>query len=83
VTFTGMGIVQLHGWRNGVCHRCGWRGRVGEVRRRDRKVLMCSREFGRLCHECTGDLLQLQSPRRGIYGFRRVILKAERTRQVA
>ena len=49
-------VVRRRGY--GVCHRCGWRGNVGKVRRRDRKYMLSGRSFGRLCDECVVVLLQ-------------------------
>jgi hypothetical protein len=46
---------------HGVCHRCGWRGAVAKVRRRDRKMLQTGRSFGYLCRECTDDLLHIRT----------------------
>jgi hypothetical protein len=47
--------------RLGACHRCGWAGTVGKVRRRDRKRLLSGVTYGRLCPDCVADLLQGQS----------------------
>jgi hypothetical protein len=44
------------GQRSGTCHRCGWRGMVSTIGRRQRRRLGTS-EFGRLCDECVSDLL--------------------------
>ena len=46
---------------HGLCHRCGWRGAVAKVRRRDRKLLQTGRSFGYLCRECADDLLHISS----------------------
>ena len=43
-----------------VCHRCGWAGAIGKVRRHDRKVLKVGRPYRWLCQECTDDLLRVQ-----------------------
>jgi hypothetical protein len=46
-----------HRHRRGVCHRCGWRGSVAKVGRRNRALLRTDRACGRLCDECVEDLL--------------------------
>jgi Zn finger protein HypA/HybF involved in hydrogenase expression len=51
--------------RYGVCHRCGWRGEVAKIRRRDRRSLQSEIAYSRLCPECISDLYRLsdgQSP---------------------
>ncbi len=41
---------------SGVCHRCGWRGPVVKVGRRDRTLLHTSKGCRRLCDDCVDDL---------------------------
>jgi hypothetical protein len=43
--------------RTGVCHRCGWRGYVGKVRRRDSRCIQSGNANGRLYDECAAALL--------------------------
>ena len=43
--------------RYGTCHRCGWRGSVVRVTRRDRKRSLGDRTFTRLCEDCVDELL--------------------------
>ena len=47
--------------RHGVCHRCGWRGNVGKVLRRDRRYLVSGKTYGRLCEDCVAMLFHGQS----------------------
>jgi len=48
--------------RPGVCHRCGWKGTVGKLRRVDRKHLSPTGDsYGRLCAECLTDLFRAPS----------------------
>jgi len=75
------GIEELRGQRQGVCHRCGWPGIVGEVRWRDRRILKTGHRFGRLCHECVSGIYRAQPVFRSTYSVAAV--KAARTRQVA
>ncbi len=56
------GLVRID--RLGTCHRCGWAGATGKVRRRDRKVLKVGKEYRWLCQECTDDLLRVQESTR-------------------
>ena len=70
------------GRRYGVCHRCGWVGMVDPVRRRDRRRLQTGRSFGRLCQECTTDLLRASSAE-DLGGHRETQHKPERVRRVA
>jgi hypothetical protein len=50
--------LQQRGQRQGVCHRCGWRGIVGKLERRDREILKSAQHYGRLCQECVSDVFQ-------------------------
>jgi hypothetical protein len=82
------GIEELRGQRQGVCHRCGWPGIVGEVRGRDRRTLKTGRRFGRLCQECVNDIVRAQPVFRSTYSVAavkagRTTAKAGRIRQVA
>jgi hypothetical protein len=43
----------------GTCHRCGWTGQVSRVGRGDRKLLNVGWAYGRLCSQCTTDLMRL------------------------
>jgi hypothetical protein len=43
--------------RPGTCHRCGWRGMVSTVRRRERKHLPSGQSFARLCDDCLHELV--------------------------
>ncbi len=38
--------------RHGTCHRCGWRGMVSTVRRRERKHLPSGQSYARMCDDC-------------------------------
>jgi len=58
MAYASNGIEELRRQRQGVCHRCGWTGFVGVVRRPDRKRLHTGHQFGRLCHECVADLVR-------------------------
>jgi hypothetical protein len=51
----------VRGARDGVCHRCGWRGVVGKVRWRDRRQAAAPVPFSRLCQECADELLHGQT----------------------
>ncbi len=42
--------------RSGTCHRCGWKGPVAKVSRRERRTLDTGMTYGRLCAECTADV---------------------------
>jgi hypothetical protein len=82
------GIQELRGRRQGVCHRCGWPGIVGEVRGRDRRILKTGRGFGRLCPECVNDIVRAQPVFRSTYSVAavkagRTAAKSGRIRQVA
>jgi hypothetical protein len=46
--------------RRGVCHRCGWKGSVTKLARRERARLD-AKEFGRLCSDCVDDLVRIAS----------------------
>jgi hypothetical protein len=67
----------------GVCHRCGWRGAVVKVRRRDRKLMKTGRAFGRLCHECTEELLHIRKTSEPARAAGQGNLKSARHRRVA
>ena len=43
--------------RDGVCHRCGWSGRVARIGRHQRKILKFDRAYSFLCADCVNDLL--------------------------
>ena len=43
--------------RHGTCHRCGWRGHVAKITRRERRAFAGDRTFTRLCDECILELL--------------------------
>jgi hypothetical protein len=79
----GDGAGELGKQRQGTCHRCGWRGPVAKVSRRARKRLSIGNEYGRLCADCSGDLVKAQSalPRKSVPGHRK--LRAGRYRDVA
>ncbi len=51
-------MLRTHRHRQGVCHRCGWRGSVSKVGRRRRAQFRTSQVYGRLCDECVEDLLR-------------------------
>jgi hypothetical protein len=76
-----IGIQELRGQRQGVCHRCGWAGIVGVVRGRDRRILKTGHRFGRLCQECVNDIVRAQPVFRSTHSVAAV--KAGRVRQVA
>jgi hypothetical protein len=76
-----IGIQELRGQRQGVCHRCGWAGTVGVVRGRDRRILKTGHRFGRLCQECVNDIVRAQPVFRSTHSVAAV--KAGRVRQVA
>jgi hypothetical protein len=67
--------------RYGTCHRCGWKGPVAKVSRRERRNLEIGRSFGRLCDECVSDLLGAQDAT--ATGVKAGKLKAVRNRHVA
>jgi hypothetical protein len=75
------GIEELRGQRQGVCHRCGWPGIVGEVRHHDRRRLQSGHSYGRLCRECVNDLHRAQPVFRSTLTV--TAAKAGRSRQVA
>ncbi len=79
----GDGTGRLHKQRQGVCHRCGWSGPVAKVGRGDRKRLKIGRSYGRLCSECTDDLIRSQSTSPRAQGAGRAKSKAVRDRNVA
>jgi hypothetical protein len=88
MTYVSDGIEELRGQRQGVCHRCGWPGIVGQVRGRDRRILKTGHRFGRLCQECVSDVLRAQPVFRSTYSVAavkagRAAAKAGRIRQVA
>ncbi len=70
-----------HSQRYGTCHRCGWKGSVARVKRRDRKLLNIGHDYGRMCEECIHDLLgpQVEQNEREKAGKRRSV----RNRHVA
>jgi hypothetical protein len=72
----------FHKQRDGVCHRCGWRGLVLKVGRRERKSLGVDRSYGRLCRDCARDLL-IQHRSEPAKGARKSKLRAIRDRDVA
>jgi hypothetical protein len=76
-----VGVVRQK--RNGVCHRCGWRGSVGKVGRRYRHQLMATDHFGRLCDDCVTTLLHGRTVVSHPHWGRRPETKPERRRQVA
>jgi hypothetical protein len=81
-------IGELRGQRQGVCHRCGWVGIVGEVHGRERRILRTGHRFGRLCEECVNDVLRAQPVFRSTYSIAavkaaRAPAKTGRIRQVA
>jgi hypothetical protein len=69
--------------RHGVCHRCGWRGNVGKVLRRDRRRLVSSNSYGRLCEECVAVVFHGQSTLRDVRGIGHVRLTVVQDRDVA
>ena len=81
MTYVSDRIGELRGLRQGVCHRCGWAGIVGEVRGRERRILRTGHRFGRLCQECVNDIMRAQPVFRSTYSVAAV--KAGRIRQVA
>ena len=80
---TGDNAGMFRRTRHGVCHRCGWTGPVAKVRRRDRRVLQTGSEFGRLCHECTDDLLHIRKASEPLRVTGQSQLKSGRHRRVA
>jgi len=54
---SGAKKFKLQKHTSGVCHRCGWRGPVVKVGRRDRVLLHTSEGYRRLCDDCTDALL--------------------------
>ena len=88
MTYVSEGIGELRGQRQGVCHRCGWTGLVGEVRGRNRRILKTGHRFGRLCQECVNDVVRAQPVFRSTYSIAavkagRATAKAGRIRKVA
>jgi hypothetical protein len=77
------GTGELRKQRNGICHRCGWKGPVSKVSRHDRKQLNTGRSFGRLCSDCIEDLLKHQSATTANQASRKPKLRAVRHRDVA
>lgn len=75
------GLLRLD--HQGVCHRCGWAGAIGKVRRRDRKVLKVGRQYRWLCQECTDDLLRMQESTESAPAAGAGRLKPARHRRVA
>ena len=69
MTYVSERIEELQRQRRGVCHRCGWRGMVGDVRGRDRRTLKTGHRFGRLCDECVDDILRAQPVFRSTYSI--------------
>jgi hypothetical protein len=88
MTYVSDRIGELRGQRQGVCHRCGWAGMVGEIHVRERRILRTGHRFGRLCEECVGDVLRAQPVFRSTYSIAavkagRAPAKTGRIRQVA
>jgi hypothetical protein len=83
LTSTEHGAETLGGQRHGICHRCGWTGIVGVVRRRERKDLKSGHSYGRLCNDCVMDVRRAQPQRRDLHGTKLVIAGPERHRRVA
>jgi hypothetical protein len=54
--------------RPGVCHRCGWRGSVGKVHRRDRRFAMSANDYARLCDDCITVVFHGGSSARVVHG---------------
>jgi hypothetical protein len=81
MTYVLDGIETLRGQRQGVCHRCGWTGIVGEVRGHGRRLLKTGHRFGRLCQECVADICRAQPVFRSTLSIAAV--KASQVRQVA
>jgi hypothetical protein len=75
------GIEELRGQRQGICHRCGWAGIVGEVHGHDRRTLKTRHRFGRLCRDCVIDIYRAQPVFRSTYSIAAV--KAGLDRKVA
>jgi hypothetical protein len=75
--------LQSRGQRPGVCHRCGWRGIVGTLHRRDREILGSGQHYGRLCQECVSDLLHAAPARQKVDGSRLVDRRVAGSRQMA
>jgi hypothetical protein len=69
--------------RPGVCHRCGWRGNVGKVLRRDRRYLVSGNSYGRLCEDCVAMLFHGQSAVADSHGMGHVRLTVVQDRDVA
>jgi len=67
----------------GVCHRCGWKGNVLRIRRKDRRVLGSGRDYGRLCDDCYRDILAGRAGDTAKGGAPPARLKAFRGRHVA
>ena len=78
--------MALHASRrpeSGVCHHCGWTGRVSRVSRAERRGLGLDRSTRRLCPECVS---WLASSPAGVAGTGRhpvVRLDTARQRRVA
>jgi hypothetical protein len=53
---------QQNEYRHGVCHRCGWKVPVTNVRATTRIVQRSLRGYGRLCAECRAALLHEHLP---------------------
>jgi hypothetical protein len=81
MTYVSDGIEELRKQRQGVCHRCGWTGIVGEVHGHDRRSLKIGHRFGRLCRECVTDLHRALPVFRSTYSIAAV--KAGLDRKVA
>ncbi len=52
-----IGAADAPDQKYGVCHRCGWKGPVAKVGRRQRRRLNTGRTYGRLCDNCVNDIL--------------------------
>jgi hypothetical protein len=48
---------RLYKQRHGACHRCGWNGLVCKVKRSDSRRFGIVPAYGRLCAECSAELL--------------------------
>ncbi len=46
---------------HGACQRCGWRGTITRISRRERRELGMDLFVTRVCAECTGDLRALSA----------------------
>jgi hypothetical protein len=76
-----LGIVRH--WREGVCHRCGWRGPVGKIGRRYRHQLKPVVNFRRLCEDCVITFLHGRTVVSHPHWGHRHEQRPERRRQVA